>query len=258
MGIGDIELFASLDEEKLKVVEALFTQRQFKKDEDVLTYGEPVDGLYLVTTGSVEVYIPGYEGVLASLSEGHSFGELSLFHPDDKASATVKVASDSASFLFCQREALDAVLAADETVAAGFYHASALMMAGRLKSTNNKISGEIAQSINTAMELVEDIASSRKLGVAQQEINTVGSSIVSGMTDIVKKLLVMKQSEEPIDPAAIARLADSAKEIYYSEFQVFDRVAQQLHLLGQHLDNVKRILNQQDVGSIDGDDSLLD
>ncbi len=256
MGIGNIELFASLDEEKLKAVEALFESRQFTEGEDVITFGEAVDGLYLVTNGTVEVYIPGYEGVLASLSDGHSFGELSLFHPDDKASATVKVASASADFLFCKREVLDEALATDTTLAASFYHASTQMLSDRLKSTNNKISGEIAQSINTAMELVEEIASSRKLGVAQQEINAAGSSIVSGMTDIVKKLLVMKQSAEPIDPSDIAKLADSAKDIYYSEFQVFDRVAQQLQLLGQHLDNVKRTLNQQEVDDIEGDKSL--
>ena len=251
MGIGNIEIFAALEGDRLKAVEALFTPKQFGQGVEVITFGESVDGLYLVTGGDVEVFIPGYEGVLAVLSEGNSFGELSLFHPDELASATVKVASESADFLFCQREALAEALQADAGLAAGFYHGSALMMASRLKSTNKKISGEIAQSINTAMELVEEIASSRKLGVAQQEISTAGSSIVSGMTDIVKKLLVMKQSEELIDPKDIAKLADSAKEIYYSEFQVFDRVAQQLHLLGQHLDNVKRILNQQEADDVD-------
>lgn len=257
MGIGNIEIFASLDEDKLQVIEGLFTSRSFAEGAEIITFDEPVDGLYLVSSGKVEVFIPGYEGVLATLSQGHSFGELSLFHPGDKASATVRVASPGAECLFCDTDALHKKLAEDKALAAGFYHGSALMMADRLKATNNKISGDIAKSINTAIDLVDDIASSRKLGLAQQDLNAAGSSIVSGMTDIVKSLLVMKQSEQPIPASEIARLADSAKDIYYSEFQVFDRIAQQLQVLGQHLDNVKRILNQQEADEIKGDKKLL-
>lgn len=257
MAIANIEIFASLNDEKLKQIEGLFEERTYSRGDEILTFGEAVDGLYLVTSGSVEVLIPQYEGILATLTTGHSFGELSLFHPEDKASATVRVASDEAGFLYCEKGALVAALSADPEMAAGFYHGSALMMATRLKSTNNKISGEIAQTINDAIAQVDEITSSRKLGVAQEDINTAGMSIVSGMTDIVKSLLLMKQSEEPVPASDIARLADSAKDIYYSEFQVFDRVSQQLQLLGQHLDNVKRILNQQEAEEIKGDKGLL-
>ena len=121
------------------------------------------------------------------------------------------------------------------------------MVADRLRTTNQKISGEIAKSIKMASALIQEISTSGNLGMTQQELQDAGSHIVSGMTDILKKLLVMKQSGEAVSHEDISRLADRAKEIYYSEFQVFENVHKQLKVLGQHLDNVSRVLSQQEM-----------
>jgi hypothetical protein len=203
--------------------------------------------------GEVIVSIPEFEGILATLGEGKSFGELSLFNADDKASATVTVATDSAEMSFCPRQALMQALADDELLAAGFYHGSALLVADRLRKTNQKIGGEIAESIKMASGLIEEISSSGNLGFAQQELQDAGSHIVSGMTDILKRLLVMKQTGEPVTHEDVSRLADQAKDIYYSEFQVFEVVHRQLKVLGQHLDNVNRILSGQEMAEVDED-----
>ena len=256
--IKDIEIFSRVDESKRDVIEALFLPRQYDKGTTIIQYGKPVDGLYLLERGEVAVSIPGFEGVLATLGEGKAFGELSLFNEDDKASATVSVSTDTAAVSFCARNALMQALADDQGLAAGFYHGSALLMADRLRMTNQKISGEIAQSIKMASGLIEEISTSGNLGFAQQELQDAGSHIVSGMTDILKRLLVMKQTGEPVSHEDIAHLADRAKEIYYSEFQVFETVHKQLKVLGQHLDNVNRILSQQEMAEVDEDMSLLD
>ena len=123
------------------------------------------------------------------------------------------------------------------------------MVTARLRSTNGKIGGEIAQSINMAASLVEELASSGKLDDTQEEFHTAGTSIVSGTTVILKSLLAMKMTGEPVEHKDIARIADSLKEIYYTEFKIFDRVFDQLLLLGQHLNNVKKILSQQSMSS---------
>ena len=68
----------------------------------------------------------------------------------------------------------------------------------------------------------------------------------------------MKQTGEPVASEDITRLADRAKEIYYSEFQVFERVHKQLQVLGQHLDNVTRALSQQELLEVDEDMTLFD
>lgn len=256
--IKDIEIFSQIDPSRHEAIRDLFSTREFDKGTRIVSYGEPVDGLYLLDAGEVAVSIPGFEGVLATLKEGMSFGELSLFNADDHASATVTVSSDHARLNFCPRAALVKSLAEDELLAAGFYRGSALLVSQRLRSTNQKISGEISKSIKTASALVQEISTSGNLGFAQKEIQTAGTNIVSGMTDILKRLLVMKQMGEDVPHEDIAHLADRAKEIYYSEFQVFEKVHKELKVLGEHLDNVSRVLTQQEMLEVDEDMSLLD
>lgn len=256
--IKDIEIFSRIDESRTDTVRGLFENRHFDKGTTLITYGQPVDGLYLLEAGEVAVSIPGFEGVLATLGEGKSFGELSLFNADDHASATVTVSSDTVEVDFCPRSALMKALEDDELLAAGFYHGSALMVADRLRTTNQKISGEIAKSIKMASSLIQEISTSGNLGMTQQELQDAGSHIVSGMTDILKKLLVMKQSGEAVSHEEISRLADRAKDIYYSEFQVFENVHKQLKVLGQHLDNVSRVLSQQEMLEVEDDLALFD
>lgn len=256
--LADIELFARIDENKLDQIETLFSTRHYQQNAVVIHHGEQVNGLYLVLDGEVDIVIPGFDGVIATLDKGTSFGEMSLFDLNDVASATVTVSTKSAELFYCPRESLASALAQDQSLAAGFYHGSALMMAHRLRGTNEKISGEIGKSIQMASELIEEVASTGMLESTQNEIQAAGSSIVSGMTGILKRLLAMKQTGEPVPHQDISHLADITKDLYYSEFQVFDRVYQQLQLLGQHLENVKRILSEQEVLEITGDGSLLD
>ena len=75
---------------------------------------------------------------------------------------------------------------------------------------------------------------------------------------ILKRLLVMKQKGGAITHSEIGKLADDAKAIYYSEFQIFDKVNKELKVLGQHLENVTRILNQQELLEVEGDLSFFD
>ena len=256
--IQKIEIFSQIEEGLRRQIEALFIKESYSRGDQVTRYGEPVDGLYLLDSGEVEVSIPGFEGVLAKLGEGQTFGEMSLFTPNEVASATVTVSSDTADMLFCPRDVLNLTLAVDEKLAAGFYRGSTLLMTSRLKSTNQKISDEITQSIQMARGLVDDISISGNLGMAQEDLETSGTVIVSGMTEIVKTLMVMKTSSKPIAPEEIAVLADKAREIYYSDFQVFERVNNWLKVLRQHLDNVTRILSQQETLEVEEDVSLQD
>jgi CRP-like cAMP-binding protein len=246
INIGDIEIFSQMSGDQLDRMASIFTRSTESMGATVLECGKPVAGLYLLVEGETEVSIPGYDGILATISAGNPIGEMSLFHSENSASATVTVSSAQAQILFCSREKLFEALQADSDLAAGFYHGSALMVADRLRSTNNKISGELSQSIKMATELVDEIGSSEELGSAQNDLQAAGSTIVSRMTTILKTLLTMKSSGEDVPHEKIVQLADSAKEIYYSEFQIFDRMHQQMQQLGDHLENVKRILTQQE------------
>lgn len=256
--IQNIEIFSQIDESLEAAIRDLFSPISLEQGKVIIEYAQPVDGLYVLEKGEVSITIPGFSGVLATLGEGKSFGELSLFNVDDTASATVIVSSETAELNFCPRASLLEALSGDELLAAGFYHGSALLVAERLRTTNQKISGEIAKSMKMAGALIEEISTSGNLGFAQQELHEAGTNIISGMTDILKRLLLMKQSGEAISHEEIALLADSARDIYYSEFQVFEKVHSQLQTLGNHLDNVTRILSQQEVVEVEEDMALLD
>ncbi len=256
--IRDIEIFSQIDESRVATIRDLFSPVSFTRGEVIIEYAQPVDGLYVLEAGEVSISIPGFSGVLATLGEGKSFGELSLFNADDTASATVTVSSDTAQLSLCPRAALVKALADHELLAAGFYHGSALLVAERLRTTNQKISGEIAKSIKMAGALIEEISSSGNLGFTQQELHEAGTNIVTGMTDILKRLMVMKQSGEPVPHEEITQLADAAKDIYYSEFQVFEKVHKELQTIGKHLDNVTRILSSQEMLEVEEDMSLMD
>ena len=129
--IKDIALFSMIDESCVATVQALFESREYKKGTCILEYDRPVDGLYLLERGEVGVTIPELEGELATLGEGSSFGELTLFNAIDRASATVKVSSDVAQVEFCPRQALMEALKVHPLLAAGFYHGSALLISAR-------------------------------------------------------------------------------------------------------------------------------
>ncbi len=255
--IEDIEIFSEVEESRRNQIEALFIAESYSKGDMLTEFGEPVDGLYMLEKGEVEVTIPGFEGVLATLGEGMSFGEMSLFKPDEVASATVTVSSDTAELLFCQRDVLMLALDVDEILAKGFYRGSTLLVTDRLKKTNEKISGEITESIKMATSLVQDISMEGDLGIAQEDLQSAGSVIITSMTELLRDLMVMKETNTSVTADDIAELADRAKEIY-ADFQVFERVDKKLKLLGQHLDNVNRILSNQDVVDVEDDMSLHD
>ena len=256
--IQGIEIFSKVDKGKLAQIEALFNAHSFEAGDEITRFGEPVDGLYLLGKGEVEVSIPDFDGIIATLEEGSSFGELSLFNPEDVASATVTVSSDGAEVLFCSRDALNRALGEDEELALSFYRASTLLVIERLKNTNQKISGEISKSVRMATRLIEEVSTAGNLGQTQDQLQSVGSTIVSNMTDIVKSLLVMKESNRAVDPAEISRLADKAKDFYYSDFPVFQSMSKQLKVIGQHLDNVNLIRSHQQVLEVEEDMSLDD
>ncbi|MFT7213804.1 MAG: CRP-like cAMP-binding protein [Granulosicoccus sp.] len=258
MNLNDIEIFSFIDEARHESVKQLFSPVNVEKGTAILTNKEPVDGLYLLVAGEVEITIPGFDGVLATLGKGKVFGELSLFSSEDTASATVTVSTDHAELLLCPRSALTAAINEDELLAAGFYKGCSMLLAERLKSTNSKISDEIGKSTQLASALINEISSSGNLDLVTEELQSSGSNIVGGMTTILKRLLVMKEMGEPVQHQDIAALADKVKEIYYTEFQVFEKTHKQLGLLGSHLENIKRVLTQKETLEFEGDMELSD
>ena len=109
-----------------------------------------------------------------------------------------------------------------------------------------------------ATRLIEEVSTAGNLGQTQDQLQSVGSTIVFNMTDIVKSLLIMKESNRAVDPTEISQLADKEKDFYYSDFPVFQSMSKQLKVIGQHLDNVNLILSHEQVQEVEEDMSLDD
>jgi energy-coupling factor transporter ATP-binding protein EcfA2 len=86
------QTFPGLDEKRLVWVTAQLKRRKVEPGEKVLKKGDPVDTLYIVTKGKVEVVIEpanGREFVVTELTKGKYFGEIELIQ-GGKSLATVR------------------------------------------------------------------------------------------------------------------------------------------------------------------------
>lgn len=86
------EVFRSLDDISIAELAQSFGTRQFDKADPVVRYGEVGEIFYVVRNGSLEVVVPGEDGsevVVATLSKGDCFGEMSLM-TGDPTMATIK------------------------------------------------------------------------------------------------------------------------------------------------------------------------
>src|SRR5688572_23936089 len=109
--LGTVPLFKLLDASERADLEGVFERREFAAGEKVFSLGEPGDSLYIVGTGSVELYVKDNAGskiVLALAGPGEVFGELSLF--DGGARTASAVVLEDAVLLVLDRDDLLAFL----------------------------------------------------------------------------------------------------------------------------------------------------
>ena len=92
-----ISIFEGLPDEELTAIEAIAVTRNYPKNSVIIHEGEMANAMYMVSTGTVRVYVSddqGKEFVLNSMGPGEYFGELSLLD-DEKRSASVMTTEKS-------------------------------------------------------------------------------------------------------------------------------------------------------------------
>ncbi len=103
--LGTIELFQDLDPTQLKMVEEKITLRSYDKGVTVFLEGEETDGIYIIVSGHVKVYMlhtDGREKTLALLSCGDVLGEVTLFGSDLRSAAVETL--ENATFYVISKE----------------------------------------------------------------------------------------------------------------------------------------------------------
>ena len=141
-----VELFSELNEEQLGMIANLVIVKNFNRDETVVLEGDDsVQALYLIATGSVQVYMTGIDGretILSFLERGDFFGEMSLMDGEPR-SASVRTVTD-ATLLVIHRESFLSLLRKSPEIA------MALMseLCKRLRKANKQIGSLSTMSVS--------------------------------------------------------------------------------------------------------------
>lgn len=141
-----VELFSELNEEQLGMIANLVIVKNFNRDETVVLEGDDsVQALYLIATGSVQVYMTGIDGretILSFLERGDFFGEMSLIDGEPR-SASVRTTTD-ATLLVIHRESFLSLLRKTPEIA------MALMseLCKRLRKANKQIGSLSTMSVS--------------------------------------------------------------------------------------------------------------
>jgi len=139
-----IRIFAGLSDEQLDRFVQYMEVKEAKQFSEIVRQGDPGDAMYLILQGElrVRIMIDGKESIIAILSSGDFFGEISLFdHGPRSADVVVNEISvllrfSAASFAKVVQEAPD--------LAAPFLHAMGKTLTSRIRADNKRYRDSIA------------------------------------------------------------------------------------------------------------------
>ena len=148
--LATVPLFQLLDDVERAELLSAFARRSFAPGEKVFAMGEPGDSMYIVGTGSIEVFVKDNTGakiVLATCGPGEIFGELSLF--DGGARTADAAALEPADLLVLDRADLLAFLRKRPDAALDLL----TTMGQRIRSTDEILRRRVARNINEEMQI---------------------------------------------------------------------------------------------------------
>ena len=153
-----VDLFSELTEEQLGLLANLVVVQDFHRDETVVLEGDcTLKALYLIASGTVQVYMTGVDGretILSFLERGDFFGEMSLIDGEPR-SASVRTVTD-AQLMIIHREPFLTLIRQTPEIAMSLLSE----MSKRLRKANKQIgslstmsvSGRVAGTLLNLME----------------------------------------------------------------------------------------------------------
>jgi CRP/FNR family cyclic AMP-dependent transcriptional regulator len=157
--LGQAPLFKLLDPAERIDLERVLERRTYAAGQRLFTIGEPGDSMYVVGTGSVELFVKDDAGTKIVLTVAHAgdvFGELSLF--DGGARTASAEAIEESDLFVLDREDLLTFLRRHPDAALDLLST----MGQRIRSADEMLRRRVARNINLEMEVrsttVEKIA----------------------------------------------------------------------------------------------------
>lgn len=148
--LGQTPLFKLLDDDERADLQRALEHRVFAAGEKIFTLGEPGDSMYIVGTGSVELFVKDNTGTKIPLTvcgRGEVFGELSLF--DGGARTASAIAVEESELFILDREELIGFLHRHPDAAFDLL----TTMAQRIRETDVILRRRVAKNINLEMEI---------------------------------------------------------------------------------------------------------
>ena len=159
--LESVSLFKLLDASERADLEHVLERREISTGETIFSFGEPGDSLYIVGTGSVELFVKDNSGakiVLTNCAPGEPFGELSLF--DGGARTATAVALEPSLLFVLDRDDLLDFLRRHPDAALDFL----TTMGQRIRNADELLRRRVARNINeeiairsTTMERMADL-----------------------------------------------------------------------------------------------------
>src|SRR5271169_2028788 len=166
--LAQISLFQGLADDDREALAKRLTEKSFKAGDIVFSQGEKGASMYIVQSGSVQIYLPSAEKdqppvVLKDIRTGEYFGELAIF--DDKPrSASVRALIDTI-LLELTREEFAEHIGRSKTAAMTILSE----MAEHLRETNALLSQRAAKDVGREFE--ENLTWGQRLADKVAELN---------------------------------------------------------------------------------------
>lgn len=148
--LATVPLFRLLDDHERADLEAVFERREVDSGEKIFSLGEPGDSLYIVGTGSVELFVKDNTGskiILTVCDSGQVFGELSLF--DGGARTANAVCLEPTTLLVLDRDDLLDFLRRHPDAALDLL----ATMGQRMRGADEMLRRRVSRNINEEMQI---------------------------------------------------------------------------------------------------------
>jgi CRP/FNR family transcriptional regulator len=135
-----VRLFGEFTEPELMALAARLDERGLKRESVLFREGDQGQEMYVVRSGTILVSkgVTGrVEQVLARMSSGDFFGEMSLFDRSPR-SATIQAETDS-TLLVLDRDNLNLLIELNPRAAAAFFRSLVQVFIERLRTTGNLV-----------------------------------------------------------------------------------------------------------------------
>jgi uncharacterized membrane protein len=147
--LAEVPMFALLDDVEREALSQLLEVKNFDKGETVFNFGDAGDSLYIIRSGTVQIFIENYQGdkiILRENQPGDIFGDISLLDGGPRT-ATV-VATEPTECLVLDRDQLLELIRK-------YPHAGIdllTVMGQRLRATNELLRTKVSRNLNEVIE----------------------------------------------------------------------------------------------------------